>query len=372
LKWQLPKQDYLVLHLTLVPYLSSAKELKTKPTQHSVKEMQSYGVQPHFLICRTEYALGDERKKKIAEFCNVEPECVIEALDAECIYDVPINLKNEKLDSIVLEKLGYKDIPEADLSLWNDFLKKYKQPSKEITIAVIGKYIELKDAYISIYESFIHAGAANNCKVNILRLHSEDIHKGNAGEVLQQVNGIFVAPGFGQRGIEGKIAVVQYAREHKIPFLGVCLGMQMAVIEFARNVLKIQNADSTEMNPQSENAVIDLMQKQKNVENMGGTMRLGAYSCAVKPDTLAHKIYKAENISERHRHRYEFNNKYLAQFEQAGMIASGKNQDTDLVEIIEIQEHPFFIGVQFHPEYKSTILKPHPLFCAFVEAALLK
>ncbi|MEZ5037249.1 MAG: CTP synthase [Chitinophagales bacterium] len=370
LKWQLPKEDYLVLHLTLVPYLASAKELKTKPTQHSVREMQSYGVQPHVLICRTEHPLGKERKRKIADFCNVEPDCVIEAMDAETIYDVPINLKQEQLDRIVLEKLGYKDMPEVELGKWNNFLKGHKQPSKEITVAVVGKYIELKDAYISIYESFIHAGAAHNCKVNIIALQSEEIDKTNVAKKLAHINGIFVAPGFGQRGIDGKIVVIQYARENKIPFFGVCLGMQVAVIEFARNVLGIKDADSTEMNSSTTNPVIDLMNDQKDIQNMGGTMRLGAYSCAIKPNTLAHKIYETEAISERHRHRYEFNNQYLEQIERAGMIASGKNMDNNLVEIIEIPEHPFFIGVQFHPEYKSTILQPHPLFCAFVEVAL--
>lgn len=370
LKWQLPKQDYLVLHLTLVPYLSSAKELKTKPTQHSVKEMQSYGVQPHILICRTEHTLGIERKRKIAEFCNVEPECVIEALDAESIYDVPINLKNEKLDEIVIEKFGYNNLPEVDLSEWETFLQKHKQPSKEINIAVIGKYIELKDAYISIYESFIHAGAFHNCKVNIVKLHAEDINTKNITEKLKNINGIFVAPGFGNRGIEGKILVIQYARENKIPFLGVCLGMQMAVIEFAKNVLHIEDANSSEMSAATKNAVIDIMTEQKKVKNKGGTMRLGAYDCTLKPNTLAHTIYNKDTISERHRHRYEFNNNYLQQFEQAGMIASGINKENNLVEIIELNEHPFFIGVQFHPEYKSTILKPHPLFCAFVDASM--
>lgn len=370
LKWQLPKEDYLVLHLTLVPYLASAKELKTKPTQHSVKELQSYGVNPHIIICRAEHALGEERKRKISEFCNVEPECVIEALDAETIYDVPINLKNEKLDQLVLNKFGYTDVPDVELNFWNDFLKKHKQPSKEITIAVVGKYMELKDAYISIYESFVHAGAKHNCKVNILRVQSDDINDNNVAKELEHVNGIFVAPGFGQRGVEGKIAVIKYAREQKIPFFGVCLGMQMAVIEFARNVLGLVDANSTEMVSDTNFPVIDIMEDQKSIKNMGGTMRLGAYNCSVKPNTLAHSIYETESISERHRHRYEFNNQYLEQFENAGMIASGKNTENDLVEIIELPEHPFFIGVQFHPEYKSTILKPHPIFCAFVEAAL--
>ncbi len=370
LKWQLPKEDYLVIHLTLVPYLASAKELKTKPTQHSVKELQSYGVQPHIIVCRTEMSLGNERKRKIAEFCNVDYNSVIEALDADTIYDVPLNLKNEKLDQIVLDKLGYQDYAASDLTEWNDFLHRFKYPSKEITIGVIGKYIELKDAYISIYESFIHAGAKNTCHVNVDRIHSEEINKNNVKEKLGHLDGIFVAPGFGTRGIDGKIMAIQYARENNIPFLGVCLGMQMAVIEFARNVLKIENANSSEMHQNTPNPVIDMMQEQKTIVNMGGTMRLGAYNCYIKENTVANTIYGASHISERHRHRYEFNNKYLNQFQDNGMIASGINPDADLVEIMEIPAHKFFIGVQFHPEYKSTILKPHPLFCSFVKACL--
>jgi CTP synthase len=370
LKWTLPKSDYLVIHLTLVPYLASAKELKTKPTQHSVKELQSYGVNPHIIVCRTEHTLGNERKKKIAEFCNVDYDSVIEALDAETIYDVPLSLKKEKLDQIVLDKFGYQDTPETELTEWNKFLQRFKFPKKEITIGLIGKYIELKDAYISIYESFIHAGAQNECKVNVERIHAEDINKNNLKEKLGNLDGIFVAPGFGQRGIDGKIYAIQYARENNIPFFGICLGMQMAVIEFARNVLKIEDANSSEMKQNCQNPVIDMMQEQKTIVNMGGTMRLGAYACYVKENTLAHKIYGQSNISERHRHRYEFNNKYLEIFHDNGMIASGINPDSELVEIVEIPNHKFFIGVQFHPELKSTILKPHPLFCSFVEACL--
>ncbi len=370
LKWQLPKQDYLVIHLTLVPYLASAKELKTKPTQHSVKELQSYGVNPHIIVCRTEMSLGNERKKKIAEFCNVDYDSVIEALDAETIYDVPLNLKAERLDQIVLEKFGFTDMPDTDLTEWNDFLQRHKFPKKEITIGLIGKYIELKDAYISIYESFVHASAKNECKVNVERIHSEEIHKNNLKEKLGHLDGIFVAPGFGQRGMDGKLFAIQYARENNVPFFGVCLGMQMAVIEFARNVLKLEDANSSEMKQYPLNPVIDMMQEQKTIVNMGGTMRLGAYNCALKEDSLAHKIYGDISISERHRHRYEFNNKYLSQFEDHGMIASGFNPDANLVEIVEIPSHKFFIGVQFHPELKSTILKPHPLFCAFVKACL--
>ncbi len=370
LKWKLPKQDYMVIHLTLVPYLSSAKELKTKPTQHSVKELQSYGVQPHIIVCRTEMSLGDERKRKIAEFCNVDYDSVIEALDAETIYDVPLNLKKEKLDDIVLEKFGYSMLPEVNMEEWNVFLHRLKYPKKEITIGLIGKYIELKDAYISIYESFIHAGAKNECKVNVERIHSEDINKDNLKERLGLLDGIFVAPGFGQRGIDGKILAIQFARENNIPFFGVCLGMQMAVIEFAKNVLGLEQANSTEMQADTPNPVIDMMQEQKTIVNMGGTMRLGSYACSLKENTIARSIYGATDITERHRHRYEFNNKYLQQFEENGMIASGFNPDTNLVEIVEIPNHRFFVGVQFHPELKSTILKPHPLFCAFVKACL--
>jgi len=315
LKWQLPKQDYLVIHLTLVPYLSSAKELKTKPTQHSVKELQSEGVNPDIIACRAEISLGAERKRKIAEFCNVDYDSVIEALDAECIYDVPINLQKERLDEIVLQKFGYEDMPKADLEEWNAFLHRYKNPKKEITIGLVGKYIELKDAYISIYESFIHAGVFNECKVNVERIHAEEITKKNAKEIFGNMDGIFVAPGFGQRGIDGKIDTIRYARENNIPFFGVCLGMQMAVIEFARNVLQLDNANSTEMQNSTPHPVVDMMKEQKTVVNMGGTMRLGAYRCALKENTLAYQIYEKEEISERHRHRYEFNNKYQSDFE---------------------------------------------------------
>ncbi|MCB0508110.1 MAG: CTP synthase [Bacteroidetes bacterium] len=370
LKWQLPKEDYLVIHLTLVPYLASAKELKTKPTQHSVKELQSYGVNPHIIVCRTEHPLGNDRKKKIAEFCNVDYNSVIESLDAETIYDVPLNLKKEKLDEIVLEKFGYTNLPDTNLIEWNAFLQRYKFPKKEINIGLIGKYVELKDAYISIYESFIHAGAKNECKVNVIPLSSEEINKNNIQEKLAHFDGIFVAPGFGQRGIDGKILTIQYAREKNIPFFGVCLGMQVAVIEFAKNVLNLEDANSTEMKQHCKNPVIDLMQEQKTIVNMGGTMRLGAYTCHIKENTLAHQIYGATHISERHRHRYEFNSNYLQQFIDNGMVASGINPDSNLVEIMELPSHKFFIGVQFHPELKSTILQPHPLFSAFVKACL--
>lgn len=370
LRWQLDPKDYLVLHLTLVPYLSAAKELKTKPTQHSVKELQSYGVQPHILICRTEYPLGEERRKKIAEFCNVDHRSVIEALDADSIYDVPLNLKNEHLDDIVLDKLGYTNLPEPNMDDWMDFLEHHKHPKEEVHIGLVGKYVELKDAYISIYESFIHAASKNDCKVKIHRIQSEKLTDKNVEKHLHILDGIFVAPGFGNRGIEGKISAIRYAREKNVPFFGVCLGMQCATIEFARNVLGIQDATSREFNEHTENAVIDLMSEQQKVKNKGGTMRLGAYPCHLKKDTLAEKAYKAADITERHRHRYEFNNAYLEKFAAAGMMATGIHPDKNLVEIIELQDHPWFVGVQFHPEYKSTILRPHPLFVDFVAATL--
>ncbi|HUH73706.1 MAG TPA: CTP synthase [Chitinophagales bacterium] len=370
LKWQLPKKDYLVIHLTLVPYLSAAKELKTKPTQHSVKELQSYGIQPHILICRTEHELGNERKRKIAEFCNVDNEAVIEMRDADSIYDVPLNLLKEKLDITVLNQLGYENMPDLDLRKWKEFLRNYKNPKSSVTIGVVGKYVELKDAYISIYESFIHAGAKLHCHVNVEQIQAEKLNAGNIEETFKHLDGIFVAPGFGQRGIDGKLLAIQYARENKIPFFGVCLGMQCAVIEFARNVLHIKDANSREFNAKVQNPVIDLMEQQKLITNMGGTMRLGAYPCELKKGSKSEKAYKSILIWERHRHRYEFNNKYLETFEQAGMIATGINPDSNLVEIVEIPEHPWFVGVQFHPEYKSTILNPHPLFVGFLQASI--
>ncbi|MCB9034676.1 MAG: CTP synthase [Chitinophagales bacterium] len=372
LKWELPKQDYLVLHLTLVPYLASAKELKTKPTQHSVKEMQSAGVQPDILICRTEYELGKERKQKIANFCNVEKNCVIEALDAESIYDVPLHLQKEKLDDIVIEKMQLKATPKANLKLWKTFLKQLKNPTQTVNIGFIGKYIELKDAYISIYEALIHAGAKQSTKVNIIQLHAEEISKKNVAQKLKDINGILVAPGFGERGMDGKIAAIEFARKNNIPFFGICLGMQMAAIEFARNVLQLKEANSTEMNEKTPFPIIHFIENQKYIKNKGGTMRLGSYDCSIDKKSLAYKIYKSTAISERHRHRYEFNNDFLTQFEENGMLASGKNTQNNLVEIIELKDHPFFVGVQFHPEYQSSILQPHPLFNAFIKATLGK
>lgn len=369
LQWEMPDEDCLVLHLTLIPYLKAAKELKTKPTQHSVKLLSENGVHPDILICRTEKPLGEELKRKIALFCNVKQDAVIEAADASTIYEVPIAMLKEKLDVIVLKKLNITNYKEADLGKWKEFLDKLKRPRYKVTIGLIGKYIELQDAYKSILESFIHAGAMNDCKVQVVNVHSEFITNENVADKLQDLDGLLVAPGFGFRGVEGKVTAVKYARENNLPFFGICLGMQMAAIEFARNVLGLQDANSTEMQPNTTNPVIDMMEEQKKITMKGGTMRLGSYPCEVKPDTLAGKIYGVKQINERHRHRYEFNNAYLDQFEKAGMIASGINPLSGLVEIMELKDHPFFIGVQYHPELKSTVEIPQPIFVHFIKAA---
>ena len=369
LQWELPEEDLIVVHLTLVPYLKAAKELKTKPTQHSVKLLSQEGVFPDIIVCRTEEAITQEIRRKIALFCNVKPEAVIEAPDASTIYEVPIMMMNEKLDLIVLKKLQLTGLHEPQLEKWNEFLNKLKHPKTKVTIGLIGKYVELQDAYKSILESFVHSGAINECKVQVQYIHSEFITSDNVSEKLAGLDGLLVAPGFGHRGIEGKITAVRFAREKGLPFFGICLGMQMAVIEFARTVLGIKEAHSTEMHPDCSNAVIDMMEEQKKITMKGGTMRLGAYACDLRENSLAHKIYGQSQISERHRHRYEFNNKYLEQFEERGMIASGRNPQTGLVEIMEITDHPFFIGVQYHPELKSTVEKPQPIFVQFVAAA---
>ena len=369
IQWELPDEDCLVVHLTLIPYLKAAKELKTKPTQHSVKLMSENGVHPDILVCRTERPLSEDLKRKVALFCNVKVDSVIEAADASTIYEVPIAMLREKLDLIVLKKLNITNYNEPDLTKWKEFLDKVKHPSNKVTIGLIGKYIELQDAYKSILESFIHAGAMNDCKVQVLNVHSEYIDEENVNEKLMGLDGLLVAPGFGFRGVEGKIIAVKYARENNLPFFGICLGMQMAAIEFARDVLGIEDADSTEMNPDTSNPVIDMMEEQKKVTMKGGTMRLGSYPCIIKENTLAYSIYGTTEIHERHRHRWEFNNKYLKQYEEAGMIASGINPESGLVEIMELKNHPFFIGVQYHPELKSTVENPHPLFVHFVKAA---
>ena len=370
LRWELPEDDCMTIHLTLVPYLSAAKELKTKPTQHSVQQLQRWGVQPDIVVCRTEHELTPELRRKMALFCNVKPGHVIQSMDAPSIYQVPLNMKAENLDTLVLEHFGIKDAPEPDLRRWNEFLDKLASPKKTVDIALVGKYVELQDAYKSILESFVHAGAANECKVNVHSIHSEYIYNENVAEKLSGMDAVLVAPGFGERGLEGKIVAIRYARENGLPFFGICLGMQMCVVEFARNVLGLSDAVSTEVNPATSNPVIDLMEDQKSTTIKGGTMRLGAYQCALKAGSLAEKIYGTDIISERHRHRYEFNNDYLDAVEAAGMTASGRNPDTGLVEIVEIPSHPFFIGVQFHPELKSTPEHPQPIFVAFVKAAL--
>ena len=369
LQWEMPEEDCMVVHLTLIPYLRAAKELKTKPTQHSVKMLSSEGVHPDVIVCRTEEPLNNELKKKIALFCNVKPEAVIEAMDANSIYEVPMKMLQEGLDVIVLKKLHINGYAAPDMDKWKGFLDKLKYPKHKVTIGLIGKYIELQDAYKSILESFIHAGAMNECKVQVLDVHSETITDDNVAEKLSKLDGLLVAPGFGNRGVEGKIIAVKYARENKLPFFGICLGMQMAVIEFARNVLDWKDAHSTEMVKETTHPVIDLMEEQKKVTAKGGTMRLGAYPCDITEKTLAHTIYATSHISERHRHRWEFNNQYIHDFENAGMIPSGKNPATGLVEIIELNNHPFFIGVQYHPELKSTVENPHPVFVHFIKAA---
>jgi len=369
LQWEMPEEDCLVLHLTLIPYLKAANELKTKPTQHSVKLMSENGVHPDIIVCRTEMPLSIELKKKIALFCNVKLDSVIEAMDASTIYEVPLKMLQEGLDVIVLKRLHINGYSAPELTKWKGFLDKLKYPSKKVTIGLIGKYIELQDAYKSILESFVHAGAVNECKVQIVNVHSESLTQENVAEKLSGLDGLLVAPGFGYRGVDGKIFAVQYARENKLPFFGICLGMQMAVIEFGRNVLGFTGAHSTEMQADTKYPVIDLMEEQKRITTKGGTMRLGAYPCAIKENSLAYKIYGHSPISERHRHRWEFNNTYLEQYEKAGMVASGKNPATGLVEIIELQNHPFFIGVQYHPELKSTVENPQPVFVGFIKAA---
>jgi CTP synthase len=369
LKWELGNENCLVIHLTLIPYLKAAKELKTKPTQHSVKMLSENGVHPDIIVCRTEEPLYNDLKKKIALFCNVRPEAVIEARDADTIYGVPIEMMLEKLDVISLKLLELPLGNEPELGKWKEFLTKLRYPKSKIVIGLIGKYVELQDAYKSILESLIHAGAVNECKVEVRNIHSEYLTVDNATEKLQNLDAILVAPGFGSRGIEGKIDAIRYAREENIPFFGICLGMQMAAVEFARNVLGHKDAHSTEMNPDTVHPVIHLMDEQKEIQNKGGTMRLGSYACHLNTDSKLAQIYGREKIQERHRHRYEFNNDYLEAFEKSGMVPAGKNPETGLVEVIELANHPFFVGTQFHPEYKSTVENPHPLFVAFVKAA---
>jgi CTP synthase len=368
-KWELGSSNALVIHLTLIPYLKAAKELKTKPTQHSVKELLAEGIQPDILVCRTELPLPSEIRKKLALFCNVHINSVIEAIDAESIYDVPLLMRKEKLDERVLSKLKITAKHEPELEEWKDFLGKLKNPTEEVTIGLVGKYVSLPDAYKSIVESFIHAGAENDCKVHLKWISSEEIYKETVEAILGGLDGVLVAPGFGERGLEGKMVAIRYVRERKIPFFGICLGMQCAVVEFARNVLHLE-ASSTELHPNTKHPVIDMMEEQKKITIKGGTMRLGSYDCRLKKGSKAASVYGHALVKERHRHRYEFNNKYQEKIENAGLIATGINPESGLVEIVELKDHPWFIGVQFHPELKSTVLKPHPLFVKFVEAAV--
>ncbi|MBZ4676403.1 MAG: synthase [Anaerophaga sp.] len=369
LKWELGHRA-MVIHLTLVPYLAASGELKTKPTQHSVKSLLEIGVQPDVLVLRTEKDLTTDVRKKVALFCNVDIRSVIQSIDVSSIYEVPVKMQEEGLDETVLEKLRLPVEGKPELKEWKAFLNKLKNAKKTVRIGLVGKYVELPDAYKSIIESLNHAGTYNDHKVDLRLIHSENLTTENVENKLKDLHGILVAPGFGHRGIEGKLAAVKYARENNIPFFGVCLGMQCAVIEFARNVLKLEKANSREMDHNTPHPVIDLMEDQKNVTDKGGTMRLGAYECELKKNTRSYNAYKKELVNERHRHRYEFNNEYLEQFEAAGMISAGTNPDTGLVEIIEIPSHKWFVGVQFHPEYSSTVLNPHPMFLAFVKAAI--
>ena len=369
LKWELGDDNALVIHLTLIPFLKAAGELKTKPTQHSVKTLMESGIKADILVCRTEHHLSNDLKRKLALFCNVQQEAVIESIDASTIYDVPNLMLKEGLDIITLKKLNLSNHGSPDLEHWNNFLERHKNPKSEIKIGLIGKYVELQDSYKSILEAFIHAGAVNEVKVKVISIHSEHIDKSNIKEKFEGLHGILVAPGFGERGIEGKIDAVRYARENNLPYLGICLGMQMAVIEFSRNVLGLKNANSTEMNPETSFPVIDLMDAQKNITDKGGTMRLGSWKCNLVKESIAGETYDHITIEERHRHRYEYNNEYRSQLEAAGLKTSGINPDTGLVEIIEIENHPWFVGVQYHPEYKSTVANPHPLFVSFVNAA---
>jgi len=370
--WDLGRENALVIHLTLIPFLAAAGELKTKPTQHSVKTLMESGISADIIVCRTEHELSDEIREKLALFCNVKREAIIQSIDVNTIYDVPLKMLEEGLDRVVINKLQLQPKQSHQLEAWNAFLKRFKNPKHQIKIGLVGKYVELQDSYKSILESLIHAGADQETDVVVVSLHSEDINSQNVDEILNELDGVLVAPGFGERGIEGKITAIGYARTHNIPFLGICLGMQMAVIEYARNKVGLTNANSTEMDPDCNHPVIDLMESQKSIVKKGGTMRLGAWDCEVKPGTKVSEIYPTASVSERHRHRYEFNNDYLDQIFDNDFVIAGTNPETDLVEIIEYKNHPWFVGVQFHPEYKSTVSNPHPLFKGFVQASLAK
>lgn len=370
LQWELPEEDFAVIHLTLVPYLNAAKELKTKPTQHSVRQLQQEGVNPDIIVCRCEHPIPMDMRRKVALFCNVRPNAVIESMDQPSIYEVPLNLQRQHLDQIVLDLLHIDNHQEANLEAWQLFVDRLYHPKKTVDVALVGKYVELQDAYKSILESFVHAGAANECKVHVHSIQSDNLNEGNIAQLLGDMDGILVAPGFGPRGTEGKILACQYARENNIPFFGICLGMQMAVLEYARHKADLPNAASSEIDLKTKCPIIDLMEDQKRLTIKGGTMRLGAYECKLQPDSLAYTIYGKPLVKERHRHRYELNNEYLPMLEKAGLRASGVNPDTGLVEIVEIPTHPFYIGVQFHPELKSTPENPSPLFKSFIAASL--
>ena len=370
LQWELPEEDLASIHLTLVPYLRAAKELKTKPTQHSVQMLQQAGVHPDVIVCRTEKELTTDIRRKVALFCNVKPGHVIQSIDAPSIYQVPLNMEGEKLDEMILNHFHINDLPAPDFTNLKGFLDKLYHPKHQVDIALVGKYVELQDAYKSILESFVHAGAANECRVNVHTIQSEFVDASNVEEKIGGMDAVLVAPGFGERGLEGKIVAIKYAREHNVPFFGICLGMQMCVVEFARDVLGLKEAASAEVNPSTPYPVIDLMEDQKSTTIKGGTMRLGAYECQLDRNSLAYKIYGTDIISERHRHRYEFNGDFLERMQEGGLKATGRNPETGLVEIVEIPTHPFFIGVQFHPECKSTPEKPQPIFVAFVKAAM--
>ena len=370
--WDLGRENAVVIHLTLIPFLAAAGELKTKPTQHSVKTLMESGISADIIVCRTEHELTEDLREKLALFCNVKREAIIQSIDVNTIYDVPLKMLEEGLDRVVLDKLQLQPKQSHQLEAWNAFLKRFKNPKHQIKIGLVGKYVELQDSYKSILESLIHAGADQETDVEVVSLHSEEIDLGNVHEVFGELDGVLVAPGFGERGIEGKITAIEYARKHNLPFLGICLGMQMAVIEYARNHVGLTDANSTEMDPDCKFPVIDLMESQKSVLKKGGTMRLGAWDCKIQPGTKTSEIYPSTSISERHRHRYEFNNDYLDQIFDTDFIIAGKNPETDLVEIIEYKKHPWFVGVQFHPEYKSTVSNPHPLFKGFVQASLAK
>ncbi|MDY3318990.1 CTP synthase [Riemerella anatipestifer] len=370
LKWELGERNSMVIHLTLLPYLAASGELKTKPSQHSVRQLMESGIQADVLVCRSEHKIPKDVRAKLAQFCNVPSDNVIECMDAETIYQVPMELQKQKFDEVVLKALDLKNDTEADLKSWKTFLKKYKNPKKSVEIALVGKYVSLQDSYKSIAEAFIHAGADLETEVNIRWVYSGDLEEGKVSEILKGVDAMLIAPGFGDRGIEGKILAAQYAREHKIPLLGICLGMQIMTIEFARNVLGYEKANSMEFDTTTAYPVISLMEEQKNVVEKGGTMRLGAWKCTLKSGSKLAEIYDSKNISERHRHRYEFNSEFKKDYEDKGLVPTGFNPDTGLVEALELNEHPFYIGVQYHPEYKSTVATPHPLFKALVKAAV--